>query len=214
MYVPDRRDIFPIVKTEDQIMKNPEYLLGKEKIKVWGKGLYKKPGDNDKLVGVKCETLDWLFIQNVIDYILIEADGAKKKPIKAPADYEPCIPKETTLVLGVIGIDAIERPLNENNFHRVGMFLKAKNYDHNSIIDIDMVVSLITWEKGLFKSVPPNARKLLIINKVDDSERHNAAQEIARKVLMNKAGVAPDRIIFSSFIGDEPKLEVVKEDLV
>jgi len=208
IYVPDQQDIYTVVEPEDNIMKNPGILIGKEKTTVWGRDIYQMPGDKDKIVGVKKEVLDWLFIQNIIDYILIEADGAKKKPIKAPDEHEPCIPEKTTTVLGVIGIDAVGRTLNEDNFHRAGIFLKAKHYDLNYKIDVDMVASLIGWEKGLFKDVPSNARKLLILNKVDNSERRNIAQEIARKVLMNESAVAPEKIIFSSFKEGKIKLEV------
>ncbi|RKL61281.1 putative selenium-dependent hydroxylase accessory protein YqeC [Thermoanaerobacteraceae bacterium SP2] len=122
IYIPEQQDIFVLIKPEADIMNNPEILTGREKLKVWGRGIYNHPGDNDKLLGVECNTLDYLFQQDIIDYFLIEADGAKQKPIKVPAEYEPCIPERATTVLGVIGIDAIGNTLNEKIFHRVDIF--------------------------------------------------------------------------------------------
>ena len=208
MYVPQQQDILTIVKQEADIMNNPEILTGDEKLKIWGRGICKPVGDNKKILGVKCSSLDHLFEQDIIDYILVEADGARKKPIKAPAGYEPCIPKKTTIVLGLIGIDAVGKTLNEENFHRVDIFIREKGFIANSIINTDMVTTLINWEQGLFKNVMPGARKILVINKIDNLQRQNAAKEIAHKLLNQKTGVIPERIIFSSFDNSTPKIDV------
>ena len=37
--------------------------------------------------------------------LLNEADGSRMRPFKAPADYEPVIPTDTTLVVPVVGAD-------------------------------------------------------------------------------------------------------------
>jgi probable selenium-dependent hydroxylase accessory protein YqeC len=208
IYIPDQQDVFVLIKREGDIVNNPEILTGREKLKIWGRGIFKQAGDKDKLLGVECNVLDFLFQKDIIDYILIEADGARQKPIKAPAEFEPCIPEKTTTVLGVIGMDAIGNLLNEKTFHRVNIFLKYNDFPPNSTIDTDVVAALINWERGLFKNVPPDARKLLIFNKVDNPKRRSAAEEIAYKVSMNKTGVVPDKILFSSFLEIEPVIEV------
>ncbi|MDI6601960.1 MAG: selenium cofactor biosynthesis protein YqeC [Thermoanaerobacteraceae bacterium] len=199
IYVPEQEDIFVLIKPEADIVNNPEILTGREKLKVWGGGIYNQLGNNDKLLGVGCNTLDYLFQQDIMAYLLIEVDGARQKPIKAPAEYEPCIPKRATTVLDVIGMDAIGNTLNEKTFHRVDVFLKYTDFQPNSTIDTDVVAALINWEQGLFKNVSLNARKLLILNKVDNPQRRNSAEEIVRKVLMQKTGGVPDKIIFLSF---------------
>src|SRR6185369_6244228 len=43
--------------------------------------------------------------------IIIEADGARMRPFKAPAEHEPVIPPETTLVVAVAGVDILGRAL-------------------------------------------------------------------------------------------------------
>ena len=40
---------------------------------------------------------------------MIEADGAKRLPLKVPGEWEPVIPDFTDLVVGVIGMDAVGR---------------------------------------------------------------------------------------------------------
>ncbi len=71
-----------------------------------GGGL-KNAGEVCKVQSVDPAFIDELCAKRLFDFILVEADGAKRKPIKAPADYEPVIPKSTTAVIGVIGLDCL-----------------------------------------------------------------------------------------------------------
>src|SRR5262249_57619382 len=50
--------------------------------------------------------------------ILDEADGSRTRPFKAPADHEPVIPEETTLVIAVVGADVLGQPLDGEHVHR------------------------------------------------------------------------------------------------
>lgn len=45
------------------------------------------------------------------DFLLIEADGSRGLPAKAPADHEPVILPETQLVVAVQGLSAIGHPI-------------------------------------------------------------------------------------------------------
>ena len=50
---------------------------------------------------------------NLCDFLLIEADGARMHPLKVPANYEPVILKNTTMVVGVAGIDSLFKSINK-----------------------------------------------------------------------------------------------------
>ena len=47
------------------------------------------------------------------DAALVEADGARRLPLKAPAEHEPVIPREARLVVAVLGLDGIGKPIAE-----------------------------------------------------------------------------------------------------
>ena len=47
------------------------------------------------------------------EIVLIEADGAKCNPCKIPAAHEPVILEESTLIIGVMGMDCLNRPVSE-----------------------------------------------------------------------------------------------------
>lgn len=55
-------------------------------------------------------------LRSLYDIVLVEADGAKRLPIKAPGLQEPVIPSDADLVIGILGASAIGKPLSETCF--------------------------------------------------------------------------------------------------
>ena len=47
------------------------------------------------------------------DYVLVEADGAARRPLKAHAPHEPVIPPEADRTICVVGASGFERPISE-----------------------------------------------------------------------------------------------------
>ena len=47
------------------------------------------------------------------DYVLVEADGAKKLPLKAHAEHEPVIPACAGRTVCVVGVDGIGAPVSQ-----------------------------------------------------------------------------------------------------
>lgn len=58
----------------------------------------------------------WEQVKKKADVILVEADGAKRFPLKVPGKQEPVIPKECTHILIFAGAGALGRTLKESCF--------------------------------------------------------------------------------------------------
>ena len=67
-----------------------------------------------KLAGISAETVINISKSQYIIATIIEADGASRKPLKAPNATEPVIPDNTSLVVPVVGIDALGQPLSQD----------------------------------------------------------------------------------------------------
>ena len=69
--------------------------------------------------------------------ILVEADGAKMRPCKVPAEHEPVIPKECDIVIAVAGLDVLGETIEAGCFRsrQVAAFLQ-KPLLHLSLIHI------------------------------------------------------------------------------
>ncbi|MBN2106391.1 MAG: putative selenium-dependent hydroxylase accessory protein YqeC [Deltaproteobacteria bacterium] len=135
----------------------------------------------------KVKSIDPAFIDALnraghFDCMLVEADGAKRKAIKAPADYEPVIPLSTTMVLGVIGLDCLGKPVSEETVHRCELFCACTGRKPGDMIDRESIVRLIMAENGLFKGAPAASRKVVLLNKADTAELQTQAELLAREL--------------------------------
>ncbi|MBK7216413.1 MAG: putative selenium-dependent hydroxylase accessory protein YqeC [Candidatus Promineofilum sp.] len=84
--------------------------------------------DGDKARGVAPDLPARLLARPDVDAVVVEADGSRMRPVKAPAEHEPVIPPETTLVVPVAGLDALEGPLAEVA-HRAEIVKRIRNYE-------------------------------------------------------------------------------------
>ena len=131
--------------------------------------------DKGKLKGIDREFVDEIYQKHLFDYVLVEADGSKRRPIKAPAHYEPVIPRETTRVIGVIGLDALGKAITEDYVHRPSLFCSITGTKMGDIIDRKCLIHLILSGAGLFKDVPQGCKKYVVFNKADHTDREEEA---------------------------------------
>jgi len=99
--------------------------------------------------------------------LLIEADGARQLPIKAPADHEPPIPEFVDTVIVMIGLSGLGKPLNEKWVHRPEIFSELVGIPPGSEISSQHLAVAITSPRGGLKNIPAAARKILLINQID-----------------------------------------------
>lgn len=134
---------------------------------------------DSKLRGVSGDKIDSIYKRNIFDFILLEADGSKRKSIKAPRLGEPIVPSSTTRTIGLIGMDSLGKMINEENVHRVDLFLKILGKNSNDIIEADDIVKLVIDPDGLFKN--SIGKQILILNKVE-SDKLDEIKSIKEKL--------------------------------
>jgi probable selenium-dependent hydroxylase accessory protein YqeC len=71
-----------------------------------------------RLSPITSEIADALSSLPGLDLLALEADGSKLRPFKAPADHEPVIPSSATHVVAVVGLRALNTPLDDEHVHR------------------------------------------------------------------------------------------------
>ena len=70
---------------------------------------------------VVCVGTPFSVLTRLADYVLVEADGSRRLPLKAHAPHEPVIPPEAKRVLCVVGARGFGRPIREA-VHRPEVF--------------------------------------------------------------------------------------------
>ena len=121
--------------------------------------------DSGKLAGLTPEFLS-AFVED-FDIVLIEADGSRGLPIKAPAAHEPVVPAFCGAVVGTIGLDAPGSPMDGRIVHRSELFGALVACAAGEPISFDHLARLASANGGLFKGSPGGARRIVLLNKAD-----------------------------------------------
>jgi probable selenium-dependent hydroxylase accessory protein YqeC len=136
-----------------------------------------------KLKGISLSLIESLSILEDINYIIIEADGAARKPLKAPNATEPVIPENTTLLIPVIGVESIGKKLNDETVFRSEIASTLLKVPVNSIITAKLIATLITHPQGITKGCSSNSRIVPLLNKTDLLPSQEKAEELANEIL-------------------------------
>jgi probable selenium-dependent hydroxylase accessory protein YqeC len=162
-----------------------------------------------KLQGINPLLISRLITLSPVNYIIIEADGASRKPLKAPdLFFEPVIPQQTSLVIPVVGIDALGCALSEENVFRSEIASKLTGLSLGKPISAEAIVTLILHPSGITRGSPEQARIIPVINKTDLPADLSDARDIACKILKaNHPQV--DRVVLSQAQLYPPVAEVV-----
>ena len=161
-----------------------------------------------KLAGFKPDTIDFFMKKGGFKWILVEADGAFQKPIKAPAEHEPVIPECSTCVIAVVGLDAIGKPLDDQWVFRPRLYSRVTGVSLGSPVTERSVASVILDDRGLMKGCPPDTGRIVFLNKAEGEERLIAGERVA--FLLKKEGKGKiDRILIGS--AEEGRLQTINE---
>ncbi len=99
--------------------------------------------------------------------VLVEADGSRLRPLKAPAAHEPPIPLWVNQVVVTVGLSALGKPLNEENVFRPEIFSIISGAKMGERITLDHLKKVVLDPQGGLKNIPIEANKTLLVNQVD-----------------------------------------------
>jgi probable selenium-dependent hydroxylase accessory protein YqeC len=80
--------------------------------------LHSGGGTKGRLQPITPEVADALAVLPELGLLALEADGSKMLPFKAPGEHEPVIPSAVTHVVAVVGVRALDAPLDDEHVHR------------------------------------------------------------------------------------------------
>ncbi|KAF0107118.1 MAG: hypothetical protein FD146_1959 [Anaerolineaceae bacterium] len=136
--------------------------------------------------------------------LLIEADGARQRPLKAPADHEPVIPDFVEAVVVVAGLSGLGKPLTEEFVHRPEIFAKLSGLAIGDKITPEAVVRVLTHSSGGLKNIPAGARRVALLNQADTPLLQGQGKYLAELLL-----AAYDSVVVNSFESSQVgKLEI------
>lgn len=183
IYVPDKKHYDHLVVGDEQLevhlngnepsTEELKQLGETEKSGIWvyGGSITK----DNKLTAVNEEKLRE-FIKD-FDYILIEADGSKGKPLKGWRADEPVISTHTTCTIGVLSGQTLGMEINEASIHRINGFLgKSQGF-----VDKEDLIEVIFNPNGMFNH--SKGKRILYINQIDEEEIYNRSCDFISEII-------------------------------
>jgi molybdenum cofactor cytidylyltransferase len=160
--------------------------------------------DDGRLAGIDPSWVTRLREEFPRTTILVEADGSKGRPFKAPAWHEPVIPPCTHLVVPVVGLSALGQSLSEKAVHRPERVATLAGAHIGDLLTPSLVATVLQHPEGITRGAPAPARVVPLLNQADDVARAEAGRELARELIQRGAG----RVVIGAAGQAQPVREV------
>ena len=158
----------------------------------------------EKAHGVSAVVPMEILARKDVTLVVVEADGSRMKPCKAPAEHEPVMPVGTSLVVPVAGIDAVGRRIDQV-CHRPELVSNVTGLMDSEMMSASALATLLIHPRGGMKGVPQDSRVVPFINKVEAEKEIVSARTIAKEALREDR---LSRVVLGAVRSRNPVVEV------
>ncbi len=191
-----------VVAAEEEIAAKVIAAAGKNRLVAFALPPVKKA----RYGGLSLELVDEIHRRAAFDVLLVKADGARMRWIKAPNAEEPAIPRGTTTVIPVVSARALGAALDAQSAHRPERVAAVTGARPGERITPTHVGRLLSSEDGALRGCV-GVTVVPVINMVDNEGRRAGASEAARIAL--ELTDRFDRVVLTSHRRDDPLVDVV-----
>ncbi len=172
-----RIPVFDEEVSELRVTENPQTAV--RDAEAWPLGVVPARDEGrDRYVGYDRTTIDELVSATTVP-VLIKADGARTRLLKAPNDDEPQVPGSTDILVPVASVRAVGKALHSEFVHRPERVAELTGLSEDDRIEPADVVTVLSHENGGLKGCPDDSRVVPLLNMVDDNELEATARTIA-----------------------------------
>lgn len=111
--------------------------------------------------------------------LLVEGDGSRRKPMKAPMHREPVIPANTSVVFALMGASAFDEEVDAGRCYNPEGVLALLGQAH-AVLDAPALTLLAADARGCRKGVLPGMGFHIVVNQGDLEEKEATARALLR----------------------------------
>ena len=153
--------------------------------------------ESGQVEGISPRCADLLFQEPMVNDLIVEADGSAGRPVKAHAEHEPVIPSSATIVVAMMGLEAIGRFFEPNVVFRIDSFEKLTGIERGKKLIPEGLAKVFQAPEGLFRGSPEFARRVAFLNKSDLLTGDHEARELA-DLIIKGSHIPVDRVVIGS----------------
>jgi molybdenum cofactor cytidylyltransferase len=139
-----------------------------------------------------------------LDALLVEADGSRRLPLKAPLPHEPPIPATSSVVIPVVGLSVLGKPLNDQHVYGADIIYNLTGFPIDSQITEQLLGAVLVNPQLGLKNIPPGARVIPLLNQVTP-ETLQPARQVAEYALTD---LHVERVLIGAVQEPEPVWEI------
>ncbi len=136
-----------------------------------------------KLAGLSLGALAALLDAGLADRVIVEADGARGRSLKAHAPHEPSLLACGGAVIAVVGADVLGRPLDEAHVHRAMLLAERLGVVAGSLVSPETIVGALLGPGGGLARVPAEAETSVFVSHAAGGDSRAAARSLAAALL-------------------------------
>lgn len=134
------------------------------------------------LTGQQLELLDQIAAERSLP-LLVEADGSRRLPLKAPASHEPAIPGFVTEVVVCAGLIGVGHPLTGRTVHRPELFAAISGLAPGEIVTQQALAKALLSDQGGLKGTSGPAARSVLLNQADSATQAAEAGQLSRSLV-------------------------------
>jgi molybdenum cofactor cytidylyltransferase len=141
--------------------------------------------EENRTSALSMDKIKWLheFADSCHYPLLIEADGSRQRPFKAPSEHEPPIPTFADTVIVVAGLSGLGKPLTDEWVHRPNIFSRVSQLAIGQTITTDGLLHALTHPEGGIKNIPQSARRAVLLNQADTPDLQAQSRALVEGLL-------------------------------
>jgi len=155
----DQLDLMPYATTLERGTRHLSLALGENRFVF----LYEEIRRN-KVHGPSSAIVTHLLDGIDSDVMLIEADGSRGLPLKAPRAHEPVIPSEATLVIPIASLSVLGQPLDEDHVYNAAAIDERYGFGIGNRVKSPWVAQVLRDEELGLRGIPDRARVIALLN--------------------------------------------------
>lgn len=180
-------------------------LSAREGSDAWPLGLVPEQERDDRYRGYDLDVVDDLARAHD-GPVLVKADGARTRLLKAPDEREPRIPEGADTVLPIASARVVGKPLSDEWVHRPERVSAVTGLEMGAEITPVAVGRALASPDGGLKRVPEAATVVAVVNMVDDDDLRVVGEQIAAEALSRTDRI--DRVALTHLVDPDPVVEV------
>ncbi|AEM59451.1 dehydrogenase (plasmid) [Haloarcula hispanica N601] len=153
-----------------------------------------------KVRGFDASVVEQLSEAGLFDWLLVKADGARKREFKAPGAREPVVPRTASHVVPVASVAAVGEVLTTDVVHRPERVADITGLDVGDTITVEAVGTVLTHPEGGLRNAPTEASVIPLVNKADTESQRRTARDVLSHALSQTGRCS--RGVITSFASD------------